>query len=311
VRHLLPSTVGPALLAVIVVACGGSGRTTSGASQSADVSGSDDAGNADGDDGGDQTDASSAVTESCYGVFHWLQKDAYSNTGGRSTPLWPPHTTTQLDVHCVDASGNDQIVQTAFRDNHGTDPGTVDANGNPFLVEVKTEQAAGSRADLLNLLASYTQCECAPTATGGTGTPFLTLTNGEDALAQQLLGAIVPTAQASLVCDASVTTTDGSGNVLTGTSAFVAMLQNGNFSGAVAAVPSCSWSTGYDWPTVLSQAMTQVATNLGTTLGGYHVCNNDGILEADLWESFVHGNGVVACDNSSTVCQGPTWYYTP
>jgi hypothetical protein len=289
-RHVVSATFGIGI-AVIATACGSAGTASSKL--------------------GDSTDPDAGPAESCYGVFHWLQKDAYSNTGGRSTPLWPPHTTTQLDVHCVDSSGNDQIVQTAFRDNHGTDPGAVDDAGTPFLVEVKSEQANGSRQDLLNLLGAYTQCECAPSMPGGPGTPFLSLTDAQSALPQQLLGQLVPEIQMNLNCAASVTATDSSGNMLTGTAALLSMLQSGDFSDAIAAVPSCSWASGFDWQSALAQAMTQVATATGTTLDGYHVCNNDAILEAGLWETFARGNGVSACDNSSSTCQGPVWYYTP
>src|SRR5262245_29962560 len=67
-------------LAALVFACGGSKDSPGEGSQN--VSGKE------------------GPAETCTATFRWLQKDAYKNTGGRSTALWPPHTTTVLDVQC-------------------------------------------------------------------------------------------------------------------------------------------------------------------------------------------------------------------
>jgi hypothetical protein len=235
------------------------------------------------------------TTESCYALFHWLQKDAYKNTGGRTDPAWPPHTTTVLEVHCVDGSGNDSIVGTAFRDNHGTDPGTVDANGRSMLDEVKvSDPAPGTRDQLLGLLSTYTQCECAP------ATQFLSMTSAEGAVEQQILSTVVGYIQANLQCSGAVST-----------SGLVGMIQNGDFDDAIAALPSCTWANGADWSDGLTQATQTVASSLGQTLASYHVCNNDAMLEAQLFSSFVSTGNVVACDNTTPTCQGPAWFYNP
>src|ERR1700722_18239778 len=101
-RHVVPGTLAVSVC-LLVAACSSSGPAASrstrsavsggddGQADAADGAAGDDGNGADGDDGGDQADASSPANESCYGVFTWLQKDAYSNTGGRSTALWPPH----------------------------------------------------------------------------------------------------------------------------------------------------------------------------------------------------------------------------
>ncbi len=232
-------------------------------------------------------DSDGGASETCYALFHWLQKDAYSNTGGRSYPFWPPHTTTLIDVHCVDTSGNDTVVASAFRDNHGSDPGSVNANGNPMLVEVKvSDPAYGTREQLLSLLPVYSQCECAP------ATQFLSTTNFQDPQVQTVMQSGLAYTQAHLICTGPVTT-----------SALVGMIQSGDYDDAIAAYASCSW----DDP----NAMANELGTLNAELSQYHVCNNDAILEAQQWTTFATTGAVVACDNTQSICQTPTWYYTP
>jgi hypothetical protein len=238
-----------------------------------------------GDDGDGGADGS--ANESCYATFHWLQKDAYKNTGGRNDPLWPPHTTTQIDVHCVDANGIDSVVASAFRDNHGTDPGTVDANGNPMLTEVKvSDPAPATRAQLLALLASYQQCECAP------ATQFLSTTSFNDPAVQAMIGQSLAYTQAHLICTGAVTTAQ-----------IIADVQSQDYDDAANGLQNCSW----DDPNAAANEL--VTLNMG--LSQYHVCNNDALLEVQQWETFVSTGAVVACDNTQSICQSPTWFYTP
>jgi hypothetical protein len=284
--------------ALAIAACGqaSSPRSITSADQSGDATPSADAGPdsaAATTDAGMTADASNE--ESCYGLFHWLQKDAYKSTGGRTDPAWPPHTTTVLEVHCVDADGNDVIVASAFRDNHGTDPGTLDTNGNPMLTEVKvSDPAPGTRDELLALLAAYSQCECAP------ATQFLSMTDAEGPLEQQILAGVTSYVQANLVCSGATTT-----------SSLVSMLESGDFDDAIAALPDCTWTTGADWQDGLDQAAESVFASLDSTLASYHVCNNDAMLEAQQWTVFATTGAVQACDNTTPLCQGPAWYYAP
>lgn len=290
-------------LGLAITACSGAPRTAGSTASAVDgddaaAPGADASFDASPDAGADASpDASPDVApgSSCYALFHWLQKDAYKNTGGRTDQAWPPHTTTVMEIHCVDSSGNDSIVASAFRDNHGTDPGTVDANGNPMLTEVKVSSPApGALPDLMNLLSDYTQCECAP------ATQFLSMQDAEGPLEQQILSTVLTYVEANLVCSGSVTT-----------SALVGMIQNGDFDDAIAALPSCAWTGTANWADGLSQATQAVAASLGQTLAGYHVCNNDAMLEANLFSTFATTGSVVACDNSTPTCQGPAWFYNP
>jgi hypothetical protein len=305
---MLPPSTAKSLLGILIGA-GLFGAACSAAPQqsrsnaSADQTGSQDQTSSQ-DDGG-TTDATPdagadaspdvAANESCYALFHWLQKDAYKNTGGRTDPAWPPHTTTVLEIHCVDASGNDTVVASAFRDNHGTDPGTVDANGNPMLTEVKVSQPApGSLSQLMGLLSSFTQCECAP------ATQFLSMEDAQGPLEQQILSTVIGYVQANLTCTGAVTT-----------SQLVMMLESQDFDDAIAALPDCSWNNGTDWSDGLTQAAQTVLGNLNQSLTSYHVCNNDAILEANQFSTFASTGNVVACDNTTPTCQGPTWFYNP
>jgi hypothetical protein len=233
---------------------------------------------------------------SCTAVFRWLQKDAYKSTAGRTSDAWPPHTTTVLEVHCPDANGNDQVT-TAFQNNHGTAPDAVDANGTPILVEVKrSDPLPGTESALMAFMDQYKACQCDPQ------TQFLSLDNVPDSTMTQILSAVSDYVNQHLTCSGDVTTPG-----------LLAMIQQGDYDDAIAALPSCTWDDGYSWSDGLQQAAQAVVANLGTTIDGYHVCNNDAELQAGLWSSFEQSgaNPVPACDNTTAVCQGPAFYYTP
>jgi hypothetical protein len=235
----------------------------------------------------DADDAAAPVGESCYALFHWLQKDAYANTGGRSDPLWPPHTTTLIDVHCVGADGTDAVVASGFRDNHGSDPGSVDANGNPMLVEVKvSDPAPGSRATLLALLDSYSQCECAPATT------FLSTAVLQDAPVQAVINDGLAYAEAHLQCDAPVTSEQ-----------LVALIRASDYDDAATALAGCTWDD--------TDAAGDALRALNAKLAQYHVCNNDAQLEAQQFATFASTGAVTPCDDTQPICQTPAWYYAP
>jgi hypothetical protein len=221
----------------------------------------------------------------CQLTFRWLQKDAYANHAGRTSELWPPHTTTAIDVAC---SGADP--DSRFRANHGTAPGAVDANGNPILVEVKrSAPVAASAARTSALLAAYQACECEP------NTAFLSTDAINQDKAAALLTALAGYVQAHLQCSGL------------DVAQVAAELQAGEFDRVLEAVSGCAWDTGESWAAGFESATHAV---LGADVANYHVCNNDAQLEAALFDAFAQGAPIQACGDSP-LCHGPKWFYTP
>lgn len=243
--------------------------------------------------GGGGTGGSGPV-ETCTATFRWLQKDAYKDTAGRTSALWPPHTTTTLDVSCQIAGGSPEQVASAFMANHGTEPSDEDANGDVILVETKKDQIVGTRAELLALVSAYETCQCDP------DTKFLSLDSLQDAAVQVLVQNVMAYLQDHLVCA-------GPG----GTDALVKALGEGNLDQVLTDLPSCSWDSGSDLASGLDDAL---ATFLATTqevLSEYHVCNNDASLQAALWHGFAVFGDLTACDGNAEICHGPKWFYEP
>ena len=256
----------------LVAACGGSSSSVAG--ESADiVSGSPSSG------------------ESCTATLRWLQKDAYKNTGGRTTSAWPPHTTTQLDVHCVNAAGSTTLDSSTFRENHGSKPGQVDANGKSLLDEVKHVDARGTRTQVNALLESYKGCECDP------ATEFLSMdTVKKDASMQKVLAGFADYAAQHLVCSGTVTAQD-----------VASKLTGGDFEGVLVGLKSCAWAEGFSY----EGGLTAAAHGVLIDLSKYHVCNNDAVLEASLFERFASDGTAPKCDSASKACQGPKFFYKP
>ncbi|HTQ46761.1 MAG TPA: hypothetical protein VMI75_28600 [Polyangiaceae bacterium] len=225
----------------------------------------------------------------CTATFIWWQKDAYFNSPGRSYPLWPPHTATELQVSCGGA-----IVNDVSQGNHGSTPGLTDDAGTPMLVDVLEQSVTGSMDDMNALVAAYQSCQCDST------TQFLSLDDVPDATMQQVLTTVLQYLNQNLYCPGSPSTSD-----------VVNMIQNGDYEDAAAAMPQCAWADGSSFEDGLQQAASQVLGQLGQTLAGYHVCNNDAMLQANLFTSYVAGSGVVACDSTTSVCAGPSFFYNP
>jgi hypothetical protein len=235
--------------------------------------------------------AAQGANETCTATFHWLQKDAYKNTGGRTNAAWPPHTTTQVDVVCNDADGNETYRTSTFQENHGTKPGQLDPNGRVYLDEVKSETATAPRATLDAFVASYKQCECDPETT------FLSLDSAKGDTEKAILGEVENYVTAHLVCTGDVATSD-----------VVSMIDSGDYAGALeAATNSCSWEEGYGFADGFKQATSAVVSSLTE----YHVCNNDAQLQAGIWSTLRSNGEVAACDNTSAVCHGPAFFYNP
>lgn len=228
-----------------------------------------------------------AGTESCEATFTWLQKDAYKDTAGRSSDLWPPHTTTTLEVNC-----NGQLVKSAFRENHGTKPEDKDATGAVFLVPVGSMQATATFGELEALVSAYEACEC--------GTKFLSMDALGDAAVQKLVAEIKAYVLAHLTCTGSV---DAAG--------LVQKLENGDIAGVLAVLPDCSWASGFDWSLGFDDALGKIVAAAQETLADYHVCNNDAELQATLFDGFRKSGAVTACDGAGSLCHGPKWFYAP
>ncbi|MBW1646177.1 MAG: hypothetical protein JRJ56_07625 [Deltaproteobacteria bacterium] len=157
------------------------------------------------------------------GTLTVLQKDAYRNTGGRSSSLWPPHTTT------VFAWDFGREVQT----NHGTAPGEVDANGKPFLVEAKVYTFTGTRSQMEALQAAYKQA-----VYDDDDHQFISLTNGKTVLEKSFLAGLqdyLDDDDNGLVCSGSVNREK-----------LLELLAAGDFHGFAVAMESCSWDQD-DW----------------------------------------------------------------
>ncbi len=218
--------------------------------------------------------------------MEWLQKDAYREGPGRSSPFWPPHTTMLLSVRCPGEADR------AFVDlNHGTSPDAVAPDGTPILATVAASEEVAPRGAALALAEAFTACEC--------GTDFLSLDALDAGLVEQVVGELAGWLDGKLTCPDP------------GLPGLVGLLQGGDVDGALALAAQCDFVPGADWGQGFDEALGAVLMTLQAELASYHVCNNDARLQAALWWDFV-GDGVVgACDAASVGCNGPAWYYEP
>lgn len=233
-------------------------------------------------------DEQNITDKSCSATLRVLQKDAYKSTAGRTSDLWPPHTTTVLEYSC-EGDGSDSVVMA----NHGTLPGATDANGDVILVETRAIEVKGSEEDILDLAVAFEACEC------DGATTFLSLDTLEDSVAQDLLGEVVGYLQANLVCDGD------------GVDQIVGALQSQDVDTALAVLPTCSWANGTSLEEGLDEAFAALLEATGDTLDGYHVCNNDASLQVGLVEGYEASGEVGACDATGAACKGPLWFYSP
>jgi hypothetical protein len=255
--------------AALLVACGGNGST--GAASSADES-----------------------SGTCTATFTWWQKDAYKNAGGRNDPLWPPHTTTEMQITC-----GGQVVTDTSMTNHGTALGQFDDAGAPMLTEMKQVTATGSQDQMTALVGAYQSCACDPAVDGGPGTQFLSA-DAPNAVMLQILASATDYLSQNLQCPASPSTAD-----------IVTMLQSGDIDDAADAMSQCTWADGSSFDDGLQQAASAVLSQTGQVLDSYHVCNNDGELQAGLFAAFASDGTIASCDPASSVCTGPSFFYTP
>ena len=172
------------------------------------------------------------LKSSCTATYRTLQKDAYKDLGGRTTPLWPPHTTTDLTVTC----GTTQVGY-AFQANYGSKPGEKDKNGRDLLDVVKTETRKGSKAELLALLAEYEGCGCDPSK-------FLGLSTIQKGPAADLLAQLIPILERDVTCAGGV-------------KGLIDALKAQDIDAATKLVPTCKF-TGNDLKSALDEAMAAV-----------------------------------------------------
>lgn len=256
-----------ALLGLVAVACG-SDTTT--------------------DDGSGAAGSGAGSATACEGAMAVLQKDAYRETAGRSSELWPPHTTTELTWSCPPS----KVLHSSFQANHGTEPGETDANGDVFLVEVGQLPVSGSEAQLTALQTAYDACLCS--------TSFLSLDALQDQVVQDLVAELSTYITDNLTCNGAVDTMG-----------VVSLLQMGDIDAVIAEIPNCVWAGGSDWAGGFDAALGAIIATANEALDDYHVCNNDAALQAKLIQTFVDTGEVVACDGDDALCHRPKWFYAP
>jgi len=229
-----------------------------------------------------------SADDACTATFVFWQKDAYKDVGGRTNDLWPPHTTTQLEVSCQTAEGEQHIAP--FKENYGSKPGQKDKNGNDLLVRVQMDPHVvtvhAPWRDMKNLVASYEDCGCDPQGFLGLDTI--------DADGKQLFEELAPI----LTCP------DGSDAIL-------AALKDRRYDDAKRMAAACRLKDGVT-QSQLAETASQVDAEVKKTLAEHHVCNNNAELQADLFVRFRDHDDAHACDpHDRALCYGPKLFYSP
>lgn len=227
-------------------------------------------------------------TDACSATFVFLQKDAYKSTAGRSSDLWPPHTTTVLEVSCQTARGEQRMAP--FKENYGTKPGAKDASGNDILVKVDMAPSVvtvnAPWGEMKKLVASYQSCGCDEREFLGLDTI--------DAEGKGLLEKLAPI----LECP------DGS-------DALLLALKEKRFEDAKRMAAQCKIKDGVT-PAQLSQAIAEVDAEVKKTFSEHHVCNNNALLQMDLFARFRDRKDAAACDpHDRALCYGPKLFFNP
>ena len=219
--------------------------------------------------------------EPCRGTFRWMQNDAYADVGGRNNDYWPPHTTTIFEVAC-----GDRLERSFVMVNHGGPHDATDAAGTPILEEVGRSAKTGTRAELLAVGETIRDCKCS--------NEFLSTATVEEETERELIGSLAAVAERRLECP----TADARSAVLEG-------LRAPDLERVIESFAGCSWEGGNE------AAFDRALEAAGEKLEGYHVCNNDARLQAELWARFQSGRGVPRCEPAAAVCNGPLWFYEP
>lgn len=240
---------------------------------------------------GDEEIRSSGITaranDPCVATLVFLQKDAYVSTG-RSNDLWPPHTTTVLEVACQTAKGEQRIAP--FKENYGTKPGTKDSKGNLVLVQAETDpDVVTTRApwrEMRKLVESYESCGCDPKGFLGLDTI--------DVEGKGLLESIAPI----LDCP-------GSNDALLGA------LKEKRFAEAKTLVARCRVREDIS-PAELARAATDIEREVKELYADHHLCNNNALLQSDLFARFRDERDAAACNpHDAKLCYGPKLFFNP
>lgn len=241
-------------------------------------------------EGGDETNGGSEdeivsgairarASDPCSATLVFLQKDAYKETAGRSSALWPAHTTTVLEVSCQTSRGEQHIAP--YQENYGTKPGAKDANGDEILVKIEMDSKVVTTnapwREMKNLVASYESCGCDETK-------FLSmdkLTEQGKALAADIVRV--------LQCPG-------------GEDALRSAIEGSRFPEALSIVATCRVREGMSL---------DVQAQVEKTFAGQHVCNNNALLQADLFARFRDHKDASACSAQSKLCSGPKIFFDP
>jgi hypothetical protein len=231
-------------------------------------------------------DYSSSQEKMYTGTLTVLQKDAYSNVAGRSSNLWPPHTTTVFKWE------NGEEIHV----NHGTAPDEIDASGTPFLVEQKVYSFTGTRKQLETLQAAYRRADF----DDGTDTnKFLGMSEAKTSLEKAFLAGLIDyiaDGANGLYCTGSGTVND-----------LTALLKAGKFHEFIDAIANCNW-TRSDWETALLTVLEDTIIEEGHSLTQYHVCNDDADLQVRLIKTFIADGSIKMPEK---INNGPMLFYSP
>jgi hypothetical protein len=239
-----------------------------------------------GDDDGGAIDG--GVAESCTATFSWWQKDAYLDAAGRNSTFWPPHTTTTLEFTCTPPDDAPPVAESEMV-NHGTSIDDTDMDDAQILALMREETVSGTRAELTDLVAAYEACEC--------GTTFLSLDALGDSAVMDLVDELSTYLTANMTCPVEAG----------GVAQLVSDLTAGDIAAVLALAPMCTFAAG-SWQEGLDDALAAIIAAAQEVLADYHVCNNDALLQAELWNAFASDGSVGSCDTSSLVCAGPEWF---
>ncbi len=239
-------------------------------------------------DGNPSLAAADEAGSACSITFRVYQKDAYLEASGRNMPFWPPHTTTDVIARCP--SG---YLRRAERPNHGTQVAALDADGNRVLKLVHQRVLNGSRQRVESLLAAFNACEC--------GNTFLSANSIQDDAVRGLFASLSVYLSDKINCSIAIG----------GNGAMLHALRVGELDFVRNNAASCTWEGSDDWQAVVGRAWQEVARENADALSGYHVCNNDARLQAQLVEGFASSSVGLVCNPASSLCVGPSWFFDP
>ena len=217
------------------------------------------------------------------GTLTVLQKDAYSDVPGRSSNLWPPHTTT---VFTWEGSEKVQL-------NHGTAPNEVDANGDKFLVVVKEYTFSGTKAQIQSLEDAYIS------ATMDDENKFLDLAAASTSLETSFISGV----KEYFADGANGIPNDGD---ITKDS-LISLFEAKMYKEFATHLPSFGWDKA-DWKIALETVLGDILQKEGKELNNYHVCNDDAELQVGLINNFISTGNVQMPEK---IADGPLMFYTP